>query len=42
MDIGVIARVPFHEGTLTGTLTKETVFPKEDWRSTYFVPENLS
>ena len=42
MDIGVIARVPFDEGTLTGTLTKETVFPKEDWRSTYFVPENLS
>ncbi|SFP73562.1 aldo/keto reductase [Parafilimonas terrae] len=42
MDIGVIARVPFDEGTLTGTLTKETVFPGEDWRSTYFVPENLS
>lgn len=42
MDIGVIARVPFDEGTLTGTLTKETVFPKDDWRSTYFVPENLN
>jgi len=41
LDIGVIARVPFDEGTLTGTLTKETIFPKEDWRSTYFVPENL-
>ncbi len=41
-DIGVIARVPFDEGTLTGTLTKETVFPPNDWRSTYFVPENLS
>jgi aryl-alcohol dehydrogenase-like predicted oxidoreductase len=41
-DIGVIARVPFDEGTLTGTLTKETVFPANDWRSTYFVPENLS
>lgn len=41
LDIGVIARVPFDEGTLTGTLTKETVFPKDDWRSTYFVPENL-
>lgn len=41
LNIGVIARVPFDEGTLTGTLTKETVFPKEDWRSTYFVPENL-
>jgi aryl-alcohol dehydrogenase-like predicted oxidoreductase len=41
LDIGVIARVPFDEGTLTGTLTKETVFPKGDWRATYFVPENL-
>nr|WP_295932317.1 aldo/keto reductase [uncultured Dyadobacter sp.] len=41
-DIAVIARVPFDEGTLTGTLTKETVFPADDWRSTYFVPENLN
>src|SRR4030095_2620520 len=41
LDIGVIARVPFDEGTLTGTLTYDTVFPKEDWRSTYFVQENL-
>lgn len=42
LDVGVIARVPFDEGTLTGTLTKQTKFPKEDWRSTYFVPENLN
>jgi aryl-alcohol dehydrogenase-like predicted oxidoreductase len=42
LDIGVIARVPFDEGTLTGTLRKDTVFPKDDWRSTYFVPENLN
>lgn len=41
LDIGVIARVPFDEGTLTGTLTKETTFPEGDWRGTYFVPENL-
>lgn len=41
LDIAVIARVPFDEGSLTGTLTKDTVFPKDDWRSTYFVPENL-
>ncbi len=41
LDIGVIARVPFDEGTLTGTLTKDTSFPPDDWRSTYFVPENL-
>ncbi len=42
LDIGVIARVPFDEGTLTGTLTKETTFPADDWRATYFVPENLN
>jgi aryl-alcohol dehydrogenase-like predicted oxidoreductase len=42
LDIGVIARVPFDEGSLTGTLTKDTVFPADDWRSTYFVPENLN
>jgi len=41
LDIGVIARVPFDEGTLTGTLTKESTWPASDWRSTYFVPENL-
>jgi len=42
LDIGVIARVPFDEGTLTGLFTKETTFPADDWRSTYFVPENLN
>ena len=37
----MIARVPFDEGSLTGTLTLDSKWPKEDWRSTYFVPENL-
>jgi len=41
LEIGVIARVPFDEGTLTGNITKETTFPDGDWRATYFVPENL-
>ncbi len=41
-DVGIIARVPFDEGTLTGTFTRETTFPANDWRSTYFVPENLN
>ncbi|MFI7322844.1 aldo/keto reductase [Streptomyces venezuelae] len=41
-DIAVIARVPFDEGTLTGTLTRETTWPKDDWRASYFVPENLA
>src|SRR6201993_4002118 len=40
-DVAVIARVPFDEGTLTGTLTKESRWPAGDWRNTYFVPENL-
>jgi aryl-alcohol dehydrogenase-like predicted oxidoreductase len=41
-NIAVIARVPFDEGTLTGTLTKETRWPEGDWRNSYFVPENLN
>lgn len=41
MDVAVIARVPFDEGTLTGKLTLESTWPEDDWRSTYFVPENL-
>jgi len=41
MDVAVIARVPFDEGTLTDTLTLESKWPEGDWRNTYFVPENL-
>lgn len=41
MDVAVIARVPFDEGSLTGNLTGESTWPEEDWRSSYFVPENL-
>src|SRR5437588_326258 len=41
MNVAVIARVPFDEGTLTGTLTKESKWPEGDWRNTYFVPEHL-
>jgi aryl-alcohol dehydrogenase-like predicted oxidoreductase len=40
-NVGVIARVPFDEGSLTGTLTKESKWPFGDWRNTYFVPDNL-
>lgn len=40
-DVGVIARCPFDEGSLTGTLTLESTWPQGDWRNTYFVPENL-
>ena len=41
MNVAVIARVPFDEGTLTGNLTKDSKWPEGDWRNTYFVPENL-
>lgn len=41
MNVAVIARVPFDEGTLTGTLTKASTWPEGDWRNIYFVPENL-
>jgi aryl-alcohol dehydrogenase-like predicted oxidoreductase len=41
LDLAVIARVPFDEGTLTDTLTLDSRWPRGDWRNTYFVPENL-
>jgi aryl-alcohol dehydrogenase-like predicted oxidoreductase len=40
--VGVIARVPFDEGSLIGNLTLQSKWPPDDWRSTYFVPENLA
>ncbi len=40
-DVAVIARVPFDEGTLTGTLTLDSKWPEGDWRNSYFVPKNL-
>lgn len=42
LNIGVIARVPFDEGTLTGTLTTDSTWPEGDWRNGYFVAENLA
>jgi aryl-alcohol dehydrogenase-like predicted oxidoreductase len=41
LGIAVIARVPFDEGSLTGTLTKQSTWPAGDWRNAYFVPANL-
>jgi aryl-alcohol dehydrogenase-like predicted oxidoreductase len=41
MNVAVIARVPFDEGTLTGSLTLDSKWPRGDWRNTYFVQENL-
>ena len=42
LNVGVIARVPLDEGSLGGKMTLETKFPANDWRATYFGPENLA
>ena len=40
-DIAVIARVPFDEGSLAGSLTPTSTWPAGDFRNIYFRPENL-
>ena len=40
--VGVIVRVPFDEGSLTGAFTRQTQFPKGDWRAGYFRGERLA
>ena len=35
-NVGVLARVPFDEGALTGTFTEDTRFPDGDFREWYF------
>jgi aryl-alcohol dehydrogenase-like predicted oxidoreductase len=35
-NIGVIVRVPFDEGALTGSITTESTFPPGDFRDKYF------
>ena len=41
-NIAIIARVPFDEGSLTGTLTADSTWPSGDFRNAYFTPENLA
>ncbi|HWI19369.1 MAG TPA: aldo/keto reductase [Vicinamibacterales bacterium] len=41
MNIAVIARVPFDEGTLTGTLTLDSRWPEGDFRNVYFAGDKL-
>lgn len=41
MNVAVIARVPFDEGSLAGAVRRSTTWPKEDWRNIYFGPKNL-
>ena len=38
-DVGVIVRVPFDAGALTGKVTPDTVFEKGDFRADYFKDE---
>lgn len=41
LEVAVIARVPFDEGSLTGTLTADARWLEGDWRNIYFGPANL-
>jgi len=40
--VGILARVPFDESSLTGKLTKESTFARDDFRSSYFAGPRLS
>jgi aryl-alcohol dehydrogenase-like predicted oxidoreductase len=42
LGIAVIARVPFDEGSLTGTLRRDMTWPEGDWRNLYFTPAKLA
>jgi aryl-alcohol dehydrogenase-like predicted oxidoreductase len=42
LGVAVIARVPFDEGSLTGTMTRDMTWPAGDWRNLYFPPDKLS
>ena len=41
LGIAVIARVPFDEGTLTGTLRRDSSWPQGDFRNANFAGDNL-
>ena len=41
-NVAILARVPFDEGSLTGTLTPESRWPEGDWRNNYFAPDKLA
>lgn len=40
--MGIIVRVPFDEGSLTGKFTKDTKFPEGDFRNRYFSGNKLN
>jgi aryl-alcohol dehydrogenase-like predicted oxidoreductase len=41
LGVAVIARVPFDEGSLTGTMTRNMTWPEGDFRNIYFAPDKL-
>jgi len=41
LGVAVIVRVPFDEGSLTGTLTPDMTWPDGDFRNSYFAPDRL-
>jgi aryl-alcohol dehydrogenase-like predicted oxidoreductase len=41
-DVGVIVRVPFDEGSLTGKFSTDTEFASDDFRSKYFAGDRLA
>lgn len=41
LGVAVIVRVPFDEGSLTGTLTPDMTWPEGDFRNSYFAPDRL-
>jgi len=40
--VGILPRVPFEEGALTGTMTPGMQFHPDDWRKDYFTSERLA
>ena len=41
-NVGIIVRVAFDEGSLTGKWTKDTTFPPDDFRRNYFAGDRLA
>ena len=40
-DVGILVRVPFEEGVLTGKIGSGYTFSKENWRKDFLMPERL-
>ncbi len=40
-EVGIIVRVPFEEGLLTGKMEPDHVFDRGDWRADWLTPERL-